>query len=71
MSSPRCNSRVVSRPSRVSASAAARARSAAPQLVTMLSSTHEIEALAAHQALIEIYGQDLGALPEDWEDVLR
>ncbi|HEX5012454.1 MAG TPA: HEAT repeat domain-containing protein [Planctomycetota bacterium] len=50
---------------------AARARSATAMLASMLSSTHEIEAVAAHRALVEIYGQDLGPKPADWAEMLQ
>jgi len=54
-----------------SALGAAGARSATAQLASMLSSTHEIEAVAAHRALVEIYGQDLGPKPTDWAEMLQ
>ena len=54
-----------------SALGAAGARSATAQLASMLSSTHEIEAVAAHRALVEIYGQDLGPKPADWAEMLQ
>ena len=54
-----------------SALGAARARTAAPQLASMLSSSHEIEAIAAHEALVAIYGQDLGTKAADWEPLLQ
>lgn len=49
---------------------AARERRAAPQLVTMLSSPREVEVLAAHGALVEIFGQDRGPRAADWEALL-
>jgi HEAT repeats len=49
---------------------AAHARSAGPQLAGMLSSQVEIEAMSARQALIAIYGQDLGPRAADWAEVL-
>jgi hypothetical protein len=50
---------------------AAKARSATALLASMLLSTHEIEAVAAHRALVEIYGQDLGPKPADWAEMLQ
>jgi len=49
---------------------AARERQAAPELVDMLGSPREIEALAARDALVEIFGQDRGPNASDWEALL-
>jgi len=50
---------------------AARARSAAPILTSMLGSGREIEALAARQALVAIFGKDMGPRASDWAELLQ
>jgi HEAT repeat protein len=49
---------------------AARERQAVPQLVGMLESPREIEALSAHGALVAIFGEDRGPHAADWEALL-
>ena len=49
---------------------AARSRTSAPVLVPLLDSPRVIESTMAHQALVTIFGDDLGDDSEDWEGVL-
>lgn len=48
----------------------ARSISSAPKLVPLLDSPRIIESSMAHQALVAIFGEDLGDTSEDWESVL-
>ena len=48
----------------------ARSLDAAPQLVAMLGSSRQIEAVSARQALVAIFEEDRGPDPEDWKGLL-
>ncbi|MBM3985682.1 MAG: hypothetical protein FJ296_08370 [Planctomycetes bacterium] len=60
----------LARAAMASALGAARASEAGPLLVDMLSSAIEVEAVAARQALAEIYGTDAGPRAADWQAVI-
>jgi hypothetical protein len=60
----------LARAAMASALGAARAREAGPLLVGMLSSAIQVEAVAAREALTEIYGQDAGARVADWQAIV-
>jgi len=54
-----------------SALGAAGSRAAGPLLLPMLGSAREIESTTAREALTRIYGEDRGANPAAWEDLVR